>query len=101
MRLEEAEFFDSVRKTTEKGRTMKVLRYEKNLRYDLYGVYSYGTQIAELDMRDRTIHNLGKWSRTSTKHYNYAKHILHITYHVSKITYYLYIYILHIFIYYT
>ena len=63
MHLEEAEFFDTVRKTTEKGRKMKFLKYEKNLRYDLYGVYSYGTQIAELDMRDRTVHNLGKWSR--------------------------------------
>ena len=85
MRLEEAEFFDIVRKTTEKGRKMKFLRYEKNLRYDLRGIYSYGTQIAELDMRHRTIHKLGKWSRTSTKHYNYAKHILHITYQFMEI----------------
>ena len=85
MHLEEAESFDTVRKTTEKGRKMKFLKYEKNLRYDLYGIYSYGTQIAELDMRHRTIHKLGKWSRTSTKHYNYAKHILHITYQFMEV----------------
>ena len=87
MRLEEAEFFDIVRKTTEKGRKMKVLRQEKNLRYDLHGIYSYGTQIAELDMRHRTIHKLGKWSRTSTKHYNSAKHILHISFQFMEVYY--------------
>jgi hypothetical protein len=85
MSPEEAEFFDIVAKTTEKGRKMKFLRYEKNLRYDLYGIYSYGTRIAELDMRHRTINNLGKWSRTTTKHYNYAKRVLESAYNFMEI----------------
>jgi hypothetical protein len=85
MDLEEMEFLHILRRATERGRKLKFPKYEKNLRYDLDGIYSYGTQIAELNMLDRTIHSLGKWSHTSTKHYNYAKHLLQDSYNFREI----------------
>ena len=51
---------------------LKLPRYQKNLSFDAFGIYSYGTQIAELNMLDRTIRSLGKFSVTSSRHYNYA-----------------------------
>ena len=80
MDLGDAEFLAMVRRATERAWKLKFPRYSKNLRYDLDGIYSYGTRIAELNMLDKTIRKLGKWSMTSTKHYNYAKHLLQITY---------------------
>ena len=85
MDLEEMEFLHILRMATERGRKLKFPKYEKNLRYDLDGLYSYGIQIAELNMLDRTIRSLGKWSHTSSKHYNYAKHFLQITYGFKEI----------------
>ena len=47
-------------------------RYTKNLRYDDEGVYSYGTQIIELDWIKLTAKRLGNWSRMTSKHQSYA-----------------------------
>ena len=69
----EADFLATVRKATERGRKLKLPKYTKNLRYDADGIYSYGTQVGKLNMLDRTIRSLGKWSVTSSKHYNYAR----------------------------
>ena len=80
MDLEDADFLAMVREATERGWKLKFARYYRNLRYDLDGIYSYGTRIAELNMLDKTIRKLGKWSITSTKHYNYAKNLLYTTY---------------------
>jgi hypothetical protein len=51
-------------------------RFRRTLNYDEHGVYSYGMQIAKLDVRDRTISVFGKLSLTSAKRYNYAKQYL-------------------------
>ena len=67
------EFFRTTQRETDKERKLKLPRYTKNLRYDAFGIYSYGTQIAELNMLDRTIRSLGKFSVTSSRHYNYAR----------------------------
>ena len=72
----EADFLTTVRKATEMGRKLKLPKYTKNLRYDADGICSYGTQVAKLNMLDRTIRSLGKWSVTSSKHYNYARNLL-------------------------
>jgi len=45
----EADFLATVRKATERGRKLKLPKYTKNLRYDADGIYSYGTQTAELN----------------------------------------------------
>ena len=81
----ETAFLEIIRKATERGMKLKFPKYERNLRYDLDGIYSYGIQIAELNMLNRTIRNLGKWSATSTKHYNYARDLLHNTYGFQEI----------------
>ena len=47
-------------------------RYPKNLRDDDEGVYSYGTQVIELDWIKLTAKRLGRWSRTTSKHQGYA-----------------------------
>ena len=70
------EFCEKAVEATQKGKGLKFPRYEKNLRYDSEGIYSYGTKIANLDLGKRTIHKLGYWSPTNSKHYNYAKIIL-------------------------
>ncbi len=51
-------------------------RYGKNLRYNSEGIYSYGTKIASLDLRQRTIQKMGYWSPTTSKHFNYAAKLL-------------------------
>ncbi len=69
------EWSEKAEKATEKG---KSLRYAKNLRYNTNGIYSYGTKIANLDLKQKTIETFGYWSPTSSKHFNYAVRLLNI-----------------------
>ena len=80
MDLTDQELFSEVRRATERGRKLKLPRYTKNLRFDANGIYSHGSQIAELNMLNKTIRSLGKWSLTSSKHYNYARNLLREAY---------------------
>ena len=79
------EFFTPTQRETDRGRKLKLPRYTKNLRYDAFGIYCYGTQVAELNMLDRTIRSLGKWSATSSRHYNYARTFLRLAYGFQEI----------------
>ena len=74
------EWSEKAEKATEKGKALKFDHYGKNLRYNSEGIYSYGTKIANIDLRQRTIQKLGYWSPTTSKHYNYATHLLDICY---------------------
>ena len=74
------EWSEKAEKATEKGKALKFLRYGTNLRYNSEGIYSYGTKIARLDLHQRTIEKLGYWSPTTSKHFNYAAHLLDICY---------------------
>ena len=74
------EWSEKAEKATEKGKALKFLRYGKNLRYNSEGIYSYGTKIAHLNLKQKTIQKMGYWSPTSSKHYNYAAHLLDICY---------------------
>jgi hypothetical protein len=47
-------------------------RYKQNLRVDGTFVISYNTRVAVIDAEAGTLLELGKWSRTTTKHVNYA-----------------------------
>ena len=59
-----------------KGKQPSFEKYKKHLRYGVEGVYSYGTAVIGLDWERRTAKRLGWWSRTTTKHQNYAiKHL--------------------------
>ena len=79
------EWSEKAEKATEKGKTLKFSRYGKNLRYNSEGIYSYGTKIANLDLHHRTIEKLGYWSPTTSKHFNYAAHLLDICYEFRPI----------------
>ncbi len=70
------EFSEEAEKATEKNKILKFPRYRKNLSYNSECIYSYGSTIAHLDLRQRTIRNVGYRSRTSSKHYNYAARLL-------------------------
>ena len=50
----------------------KLKRYNTNLRIDGDQVISYTTCVAIIDREAGTIHELGKWSQTTTKHVNYV-----------------------------
>ena len=74
------DFFENAMKASDKGKFLKLPRYQKNLKYNFDGLYSYNTRIALLDLPRQTITKLGRWSPTSTAHYNYARCFLEDTY---------------------
>ena len=70
---------------TMKNKKEKFLRYCKNLRYDSFFVYSYDTAVIKLNWKHKTALRLGKWSRTTSTHMNYAMRVLEITYDFKEI----------------
>ena len=47
-------------------------RYKENLRLVEDKIYSYTTHVATVNMNDRTLTQLGYWSKTTQKHINYV-----------------------------
>ena len=74
------EWSEKAEKATEKGKVLKFDRYGKNLRYNSEGIYSFGTKIANIDLRQRTIQKQGHWSPTTSKHFNSAAKLLDTCY---------------------
>ena len=74
------DFFENALTASNKGKFLKFPRFKANLRYNFDGLYSYNPKIAHICMPGRTIMMLGKWSVTSTAHYNYARNFLGNTY---------------------
>ena len=70
---------------TMKGKKEKFDRYCKNLRYDSFFVYSYDTAVIKLNWKHKTAQRLGKWSRTTSTHMNYAIRMLTISYDFKEI----------------
>ena len=70
---------------TMKGKKDKFLRFCKNLRYVSFFVYSYDTAVIKLNWKHRTAQRLGKWSKTTSTHMNYAIRILTICYDFKEI----------------
>jgi hypothetical protein len=70
---------------TMKGKKEKFDRYCKNLRYDAFFVYSYDTAVIKLNWKHRTAQRLGKWSKTTSTHMNYAIRILGLSYDFKEI----------------
>ncbi len=54
----------------------KLARFQKNLKYNFDGIYSYTTKIAHFDLPARTIVKLGGRSQKNTTHYNYTRQFL-------------------------
>ena len=65
-------FYETLTHYEHKGKKPTFEKYKANLRYGTEGVYSYGTEVIALDWERRTAKRLGWWSRTTTKHQNYA-----------------------------
>jgi hypothetical protein len=83
-----ARYFDfrmMAERATEKEKLLKFPRYTKNLRYNSEGIYSYKNKIANLNLMNRTVQKIGYWSPTTSKHYNYAKHILNLSYGITEV----------------
>ena len=70
---------------TKKGKRIKFDRYCKNLRYDAFFVYSYDTAVIQINLKDRTAKRLGKWSKTTSTHMNYAIRMLEMCYAFTEI----------------
>ncbi len=79
------EWSEETEKATTKNTILKFPRYTKNLSYNSESIYSYGSTIAHLDLKQKTIHKLGYRSRTSSKHYIYAAHMLKICYDFHEV----------------
>ena len=79
------DFFENALTARNKGTFMKFPPFKTNLRYNFDGLYSYNTKIAHINMPNRTIMMLGKWSVTSTTHYNYARNFLEDAYGFREI----------------
>ena len=74
------DFFRNAMTASDKGKFLKLPPYQKNLKHNVEGLFSYNTRIALLDLPRRTITRLGRWSVTSTAHYIYARRFLEDTY---------------------
>ena len=70
------DFLFYAREATWKGKFMRLPRFQKHLKYNFDGLYSYNKRIADLDIADKTIEKRGKLSPTSTTHYNYTRQLL-------------------------
>ena len=70
---------------TMKNKKSKFIRYCKNLRYDSFFVYSYDTAVIQLNWRKQTAKRLGKWSKTTSTHMNYAIRMLEMCYSFKEI----------------
>ncbi len=79
------DLFETAQKATDKGRFLKLPRYQKNLKYNLDEFYSHSTKIAHLDLPRKTVVKFGKWSPTSTTHYNYARRLLEDRYRFQEL----------------
>ena len=70
---------------TLKNKKEKFDRYCKNLRYDSFFVYSYDTAVIKINWKRKTALRLGKWSRTTSTHMNYAIRMLEMCYNFKEI----------------
>ena len=74
------EFRKSAESATKNGTSFIFYRYSKNLRYDAVGVYSYGSKIAHIDLKQKTIQKIGLLAPLYNDHYIYATHMFKMCY---------------------
>ncbi len=79
------DLFENAQKPSDKGKFMKLPRFQKHLKYNLDALYSYSAKIAHVDLPARTIVKLGRRSPTSTTHYNYARRFLEDRYDFQEL----------------
>ena len=79
------EFRKSAESATKNGTSFTFFKYSKNLRYDAVGVYSYGSKIAHIDLKQKTIQKIGPLAPLHNHHYIYAKHMFQICYDFREV----------------
>ena len=79
------EFRKSAESATKNGTSFTFFKYSKNLRYDAVGVYSYGSKIARIDLKQKTIQKIGPLSPLYNDHYIYAKHMFKTCYDFREV----------------
>ena len=78
-------FYKTLLAADRKGKRKQFPRYCKNLRYGAFFVYSYSTEVIQLNWKQRTAKRLGKWSQTTSRHQNYAIRMLSECYNFREI----------------
>ena len=78
------EFRKSAESATKNGTRFTFFKNNKNLRYDAVGVYSYGSKIAHIDLKQKTIQKIEPLAPLYSDHYIYAKHMFRICYDFSE-----------------
>ena len=73
-RIEYESFYKTLLAADRKGKRKQFPRYCKNLRYGAFFVYSYGTEVIELNWKRKTAKRLGKWSQTTRPHEGLTAH---------------------------
>ena len=79
------EFCANLCKLTKRSKRLKFPRYTKNLNYDAFYVYSYNTQVIKIDLTPRTLQRLGRWSKTTSTHMNYAIRMFVMCYNFREV----------------
>jgi len=79
------DFMNYAREAQWKEKFLRLPRFQKNLKYNFDGVYSYNIRIADLNVPDKTSRKRGNWSVTSTTHYNYVHRLLEDSYGFREI----------------
>ena len=79
------DFLYFTQKVSDADKLLKFPRFQRNLKYNFDGLYSYNTRIALLDLPHRTIIKIGRWLVTSTTHYNNARRLLQDHYGFQEI----------------
>ena len=74
------EFCKSAENAKKSGRGLTFFYFRENLKYDSEGVYSYGSKIARIDLKQKTIQKIGPLAPLHNHHYIYAKHMFQICY---------------------
>ncbi len=79
------EFCQSAENAKTNGRGVTFFHYRKKIKYDSEGIYSYGSKVANLDLKQRTIQKLGHCSLMSNKQYIYAALVFDICYDFRQV----------------
>ena len=79
------ELCKSAESATKNGTSFTFFKYSKNLRYDAIGVYSYGSKIANIDLKQKTIQKIGPLAPLYNDHYIYAKHMFKTCYDFREV----------------
>ncbi len=70
------DFFENAQKATDKGRFLKLPRYQRDNNSNFDGFYCYSTKIAHFDLPTKANIKFAKWSPINNTHYNYIRRLL-------------------------